>query len=192
MTRSPRRHGPSREEAAKGASGLPRRAAVVVLTDGIDTKSRLTAPEVSGIASSIDVPVYVVAVMSSDRRSRAPGAGQPGSDDQLAAPGLVAVDGRRVVHGQRPCPREHGGTADRRRAAQPVLAGIRSICQTGMEAAGNPGEATQPRGSSAQRLFGWRRTNVAGTRARAGLIVGSRPCWPQHMSAVSGREKPVP
>jgi len=52
------------EEAAKGASGLPRRAAVVVLTDGIDTKSRLTAPEVSGIASSIDVPVYVVAVMS--------------------------------------------------------------------------------------------------------------------------------
>jgi VWFA-related protein len=52
------------QEAAKGASGLPRRAAVVVLTDGIDTKSRLTAPEVSGIASSIDVPVYVVAVMS--------------------------------------------------------------------------------------------------------------------------------
>jgi Ca-activated chloride channel family protein len=43
---------------------LPQRAAIVVLTDGIDTKSRLTAPEVSAIASSIDVPVYVVAVMS--------------------------------------------------------------------------------------------------------------------------------
>jgi Ca-activated chloride channel homolog len=40
------------------------RAAIVVLTDGIDTKSRMTAPEVSAIASSIDVPVYVVAVMS--------------------------------------------------------------------------------------------------------------------------------
>ena len=40
------------------------RAAIVVLTDGIDTKSRLTAPEVSAIASSIDVPVYIVAVMS--------------------------------------------------------------------------------------------------------------------------------
>ena len=43
---------------------LPQRAAVVVLTDGVDTKSRLTAPQVSGIASSIDVPVYVVAVMA--------------------------------------------------------------------------------------------------------------------------------
>ena len=35
-----------------------------MLTDGIDTKSRLTAPEVSAIASNIDVPVYIVAVMS--------------------------------------------------------------------------------------------------------------------------------
>jgi VWFA-related protein len=34
--------------------------AIVVLTDGIDTSSVLTAPEVSGLASSIDVPVYVV------------------------------------------------------------------------------------------------------------------------------------
>jgi VWFA-related protein len=51
-------------EAAGGAGRLPQRAAVVVLTDGVDTRSRLTPPEVSGIASSIDVPVYVVAVMS--------------------------------------------------------------------------------------------------------------------------------
>ncbi len=43
---------------------MPQRSAIVVLTDGIDTKSRLTAPEVSAIASSIDVPVYIVAVMS--------------------------------------------------------------------------------------------------------------------------------
>jgi VWFA-related protein len=51
--------------AEAGTNGrLPQRAAVVVLTDGVDTKSRLTAPEVSGIASSIDVPVYVVAVMA--------------------------------------------------------------------------------------------------------------------------------
>lgn len=49
---------------ASGGGRLPTRAAVVVLTDGIDTKSRLSAPEVSGIASAIDVPVYVVAVMS--------------------------------------------------------------------------------------------------------------------------------
>jgi len=51
--------------ASSGGGGrLPQRAAIVVLTDGIDTKSRLTAPEVSAIASSIDVPVYIVAVMS--------------------------------------------------------------------------------------------------------------------------------
>ena len=51
--------------AASGGSGrLPQRTAVVVLTDGVDTKSRLTPAQVSGIASSIDVPIYVVAVMS--------------------------------------------------------------------------------------------------------------------------------
>jgi Ca-activated chloride channel homolog len=37
--------------------------AIIILTDGIDTSSRLTAAEVSGLASSIDVPVYVVATV---------------------------------------------------------------------------------------------------------------------------------
>jgi Ca-activated chloride channel homolog len=46
--------------AARGGS----QRAVVVLTDGIDTSSRLAAPEVSGIASSIDVPVYIIVVVS--------------------------------------------------------------------------------------------------------------------------------
>jgi VWFA-related protein len=43
----------------------PQRAAVVVLTDGVDTHSRLKPEEVSAIASEIDVPVYVMAVMAS-------------------------------------------------------------------------------------------------------------------------------
>ena len=43
---------------------LPHRSALVVLTDGIDTRSRSTAEQVTAIASRIDVPVYVVAVMS--------------------------------------------------------------------------------------------------------------------------------
>ena len=51
-------------EASGGTGRLPQRTAVVVLTDGVDTKSRLTPEQVSGIASSIDVPVYVVAVMA--------------------------------------------------------------------------------------------------------------------------------
>jgi len=37
--------------------------AVIVLTDGIDTSSTLTASEVSSLAGSIDVPVYVVATV---------------------------------------------------------------------------------------------------------------------------------
>jgi VWFA-related protein len=42
-----------------------RRRAVVVFTDGHDTSSRLTPGEVSAIASSIDVPVYVFATVAS-------------------------------------------------------------------------------------------------------------------------------
>jgi Ca-activated chloride channel family protein len=38
--------------------------AVIVLTDGLDNHSQLSPAEASGIASSIDVPVYVIAVVS--------------------------------------------------------------------------------------------------------------------------------
>lgn len=41
-----------------------RHRAVLVITDGVDTGSRMKAPEVSAIASSIDVPVYLLAVVS--------------------------------------------------------------------------------------------------------------------------------
>ena len=52
-------------ETAQLAVARPtRHRAVVVLSDGIDTRSALTAAEVSGIASSIDVPVYLVVVVS--------------------------------------------------------------------------------------------------------------------------------
>ena len=37
--------------------------AVVILTDGIDTSSSMTAPQVSGLAGSIDVPVYIIATV---------------------------------------------------------------------------------------------------------------------------------
>jgi len=49
-------------ETAQRVEKRPGRHAVIVLTDGVDTSSRLTEPEVSGIASAIEVPVYVVAV----------------------------------------------------------------------------------------------------------------------------------
>ena len=41
-----------------------RHRALLVITDGVDTGSRMSAPEVSGIASSIDVPVYLLTVVS--------------------------------------------------------------------------------------------------------------------------------
>lgn len=42
----------------------PQRRAVVLLTDGVDTGSRLTPAQVSQISGSIDVPVYVLAVVA--------------------------------------------------------------------------------------------------------------------------------
>jgi Ca-activated chloride channel family protein len=46
-------------------SRATKRRALVVLTDGFDTASKLGAAEVSRIASSIDLPVYLVAVVPS-------------------------------------------------------------------------------------------------------------------------------
>jgi Ca-activated chloride channel family protein len=48
--------------ARVGARTHPRRA-VIVLTDGVDTSSQYTPAEVSGQASAIDVPVYVIALV---------------------------------------------------------------------------------------------------------------------------------
>src|SRR5207247_8762325 len=41
-----------------------RHRAVLVITDGVDTGSHMKAPQVSGIASSIDVPVYLLTVVN--------------------------------------------------------------------------------------------------------------------------------
>ena len=49
--------------ARKVAARQGRRRAVVVLTDGNDNASRLTPSEVSGLASAVDVPVYVIATV---------------------------------------------------------------------------------------------------------------------------------
>ena len=51
------------------ASGGEGRRAVVALTDGADNASRMTAAEVSRLASSIDVPVYIVLVSSPRERA---------------------------------------------------------------------------------------------------------------------------
>jgi len=51
-------------DTAKELANRPSRGrAVIVITDGSDTSSTLSSEEVSGRASAIDVPVYVVAVV---------------------------------------------------------------------------------------------------------------------------------
>ena len=50
--------------SGRAEGGLPHRSAVVVITDGVDTRSNLTPSRVASIASGIDVPVYIVAVVA--------------------------------------------------------------------------------------------------------------------------------
>jgi Ca-activated chloride channel family protein len=56
-----------------------RHRALLVITDGVDTGSKLTPAEVSGIASSIDVPVYLLTVVSP--------VDHPGSEFELTSDG---------------------------------------------------------------------------------------------------------
>jgi VWFA-related protein len=68
----------ARAVASEGPGGgrVPQRSAVVVLTDGIDTRSRLTSEQVATISSSIDIPVYIVAVMATIDDPREGGTAQ--------------------------------------------------------------------------------------------------------------------
>lgn len=73
------------DAAKRAGSRTGRRRAVVVVTDGVDTMSGLTPGEVSGIASAIDVPVYIIAtVLPIDH---------PGRDASVATETPVSEDG---------------------------------------------------------------------------------------------------
>jgi VWFA-related protein len=53
------------EETARLVGGRANKhRALLVVTDGVDTGSKLTPAQVSGVASSIDVPVYLLAVVN--------------------------------------------------------------------------------------------------------------------------------
>jgi Ca-activated chloride channel family protein len=62
------------------------RRAVVVFTDGQDTASRLTPGEVSGIASAIDVPVYIVGIVPSIDNPSSDQSGSGAENSALAGP----------------------------------------------------------------------------------------------------------
>jgi len=72
--------------------------AIVVLTDGTDTASSLTAPEVSGLASAIDVPVYVLATVPAvDQRMMLEAVEQRRQSDAADLRDLAEWTGGRLV-----------------------------------------------------------------------------------------------
>jgi VWFA-related protein len=85
-------------DTARRLSEQPsQRQAVVVITDGVDTSSTLTAADVSGAAGAIDVPVYVLAVTPA--RRPAPNDGDEDGDLSLLAH-WTGGDATRVSTGQ--------------------------------------------------------------------------------------------
>jgi Ca-activated chloride channel family protein len=138
-----------------------RRRAVVVFTDGNDTASRLTPPEVSGIASSIDVPVYIFGVVQA--------IDNPASE--LAA---VALDGSPLAGPLADLAASTGGQAfivstpaQHSLAARQIVDELRHQYLIAFESSGRPG---------------WRplvvraRSKDLVVRARSGYIAGqSRP-----------------
>jgi VWFA-related protein len=72
--------------------------AIIVLTDGIDTSSAMTAREVSGLASSIDVPVFVVATVPSlDQRLMLEASGRSTPSDAADLRDLAEWTGGQFV-----------------------------------------------------------------------------------------------
>ena len=138
-----------------------RRRAVVVFTDGNDTASRLTAPEVSGIASAIDVPVYIFGIVPSIDNPSADTSATTVERSALAGAltNLAHWTGGHVVIASTP--------AERSTAARGIIDELRHQYLIAFESSGRPGWhplEVRARGK-----------NVI-VRARSGYIAGqSRP-----------------
>ena len=102
--------------------------AIVVFTDGTDTSSRMTASDVSGIAASIDVPVYVVATVpaSEQRQLSEPARATPAGADLRD---LAAWTGGRFVFAS--------NAVETTAAAAALIAELRHQYLLGIEAAGD-------------------------------------------------------
>jgi Ca-activated chloride channel family protein len=109
------------------------RRAVVALTDGADNASTLTPAQVSGIASSIDVPVYVVVAISPYDRSGRGTINDSALAELLAGPlgNLARWTGGDIYAGV--------GPADLSQAAQQIVTDLRQQYLIAFEPGSEPG-----------------------------------------------------
>jgi Ca-activated chloride channel family protein len=143
------------------ASREGRRRAVVVFTDGNDTASRLTPSEVSGIASSIDVPVYILGVV-------------PSIDNPTAQTSTTTAARSPLTGGLSDLARWTGGhlfiastPAERSNAARQIIDELRHQYLIAFESSGKPGWHPLEVRARGKDLT---------VRARSGYIAGqSRP-----------------
>jgi len=147
-------------EAARPLVARPRpRRAVVVITDGIDTASVMSAPEVSRVASEIDVPVYVIAVrVGVDRIGGMPDMVSPAAaaESQASLEDLARWTGGAMFTA--------GTPAETSLVAQRILTELRHQYLIAFEAS--------PRAGWHSLTVGVRKKNVF-VRARGGYMAGS-------------------
>ncbi len=133
------------------------RRAVVVLTDGNDNASRLSPPEVSAIASEIDVPVYIFGIVPSIDNPSADTATSSLAGSAFAGPlsDLATWTGGHVFVASTP--------GQRSVAARQIIDELRHQYLIAFESSGNPGW---------HPLVVRARNNKLTVRARSGYIAG--------------------
>lgn len=149
------------QTAERVGSRQGRRRAVVVFTDGNDNWSRLTPSQVSGLASAIDVPVYVFGIVPSIDDPAADIAGAGAERSSLAGPlsDLATWTGGHVFVASTP--------GQRSIAARQIVDELRHQYLIAFESSGKPGWHPLVVRTHAKDLT---------VRARSGYIAGqSRP-----------------
>jgi VWFA-related protein len=151
------------ETAKRVESRTGRRRAVVVLTDGFDTASRLTPAQVSAIASEIDVPVYLFGIVASIDNPTSELATNSVVQSALSGPlaDLATWTGGHAFVASTP--------AQRSAAARQIIDELRHQYLIAFESSGNPGW---------HPLVVRARQKDLTVRARSGYIAGqSRPSF---------------
>jgi Ca-activated chloride channel family protein len=121
------------QTARRAGAREGRRRAVIVLTDGADNASSLRPDEVSAIASSIDVPVYIFGIVPSIDNPSADEATHPVERSSFAGPlaDLAAGTGGHVFVASTP--------GQRSIAARQIVDELRHQYLIAFESSGDPG-----------------------------------------------------